>query len=292
MFSEVILYLPHSKELKLEEAVQLYEEKVSGERKIQIVKKQVMEFLDDVTEARFFVEEVMKEIDVDQTGFEMDPTLAQENLECENEQMLEHPDYGHINPDIVDVNDEIPIKSIYKKVEIQSIDILKRKTRSLDDFQRHVINKAVKFAKDVVKSRNGFNKLPISPLLMVHGGAGAGKSTVIDVLAQWVELILQKEGDDLNSPCVIKCAPTGAAAANIEGQTLHSSFNFSYDGKCYSLNDKARDQRREILKNLKMVSIFSELDFRHLIKKFLLSKKSFLSKIDKYHFFHKRLLFY
>ena len=261
MFSEVILYFPHTKELKLEEAIELYEEKVSGERKIQIVKKQVMEFLDDVTEARFFVEEVMKEIDVNQTGFEMDPTLAQENLDCEDEEIVEHPDYGHINPDIVDMNDEVPLKSIYRKVEIQSMDILKKKTRSLDEFQRHVINTAVKFAKDVVKSRNGFQKLPISPLLMVHGGAGAGKSTVIDVLAQWMQLILQKEGDDLDSPCVIKCAPTGAAAANIEGQTLHSSFNFSYDGKCYSLNDKARDQRRVVLKNLKMVSIFYNFNF-------------------------------
>ena len=263
MFSEVILYFPHTQELKLEEAIELYEEKVSGERKIQIVKKQVMEFLDDVTEARFFVEEVMKEIDVNQTGFEMDPTLAQENLDCEDEEIVEHPDYGHINPDIVDMNDEVPLKSIYRKVEIQSMDVLKKKTRSLDEFQRHVINKAVKFAKDVVKSRNGFQKLPISPLLMVHGGAGAGKSTVIDVLAQWMQLILQKEGDDLDSPCVIKCAPTGAAAANIEGQTLHSSFNFSYDGKCYSLNDKARDQRRVLLKNLKMVSIFYNFIFLH-----------------------------
>ena len=257
MFSEVILYYPHNKELKLEEAFDMYEERISGERKVQIVKNQVMEFLEDVTEARFFVEEVMKEIDLEKIGFAMDPTAAQENLDCDDEGLVDHPDYGHINPDIVDdVKDEILMKSIYRKVEIQSMDILKEKTRNLDEFQRHVINKAVKFAKDIVKARNGFQKPPPSPLLMVHGGAGAGKSTVIDVLAQWVQLILQKEGDDTNSPCVIKCAPTGAASANIEGQTLHSSFNFSYDGKCYSLNDKARDQRREILKNLKMVSFF------------------------------------
>ena len=45
----------------------------------------------------------------------MDPTLAQENLDCEDEEIVEHPDYGHINPDIVDVNDEVPLKSIYRK---------------------------------------------------------------------------------------------------------------------------------------------------------------------------------
>ena len=257
MFSEVILYFPHIKELKLEETFEFYEEKINGERKVDLVKRQVMEFLEDVNEARYFVEEALKDIDVQETGFALDSTFAQANLDCEDEGIVEHPDYGHINPEIVDdVNDEIPIKSIYRKVEIQSKDILNQKTRNLDEFQRHVVNIGIKFAKDVVKSRNGFQKPPESPLLMVHGGAGAGKSTVIDILAQWVELILQKEGDDTNSPCVLTCAPTGTAAANIEGQTLHSSFNFSYDGKSYSLNDKSRDQRRELLKNLKMVSNF------------------------------------
>ena len=256
MFSEVMLYYPHSKELKLEEVSDFYEEKIQGIRKVDLVKRQVMEYLEDVTEARHFVEEVMKEMDLNATGMAMDPTLAQENLDCEEEGIMEHPDYFHINPKNVDeFKDEIPLKSMYRKIEIQPIEVLRKKTRDLDIFQRHVINTGVKFAKDVVKSRNNFSEPPVSPLLMVHGGAGAGKSTVINILAQWVQLILQKEGDDLNSPCVIKCAPTGTAAANIEGQTLHSSFNFSYDGKCYSLNDKSRDQRIEILKNLKMVRI-------------------------------------
>ena len=75
-------------------------------------------------------------------------------------------------------------------------------------------------------------------------------------MAQWVQFILQKEGDSTDSPCVLKVAPTGAAASLIEGQTLHAAFWFSFGGKSYSLSDKARDQTREILKNLKMVSIF------------------------------------
>ena len=88
--------------------------------------------------------------------------------------------------------------------------------------------------------------------------AGSGKSTVINVLAQWVELILQKEGDNSESPCVLKVAPTGCAASYIEGQTLHTAFSFSYDGKSHSLPDKARDLKREILRNLKMVSNLSQ----------------------------------
>ena len=53
----------------------------------------------------------------------------------------------------------------------------------------------------------------------------------------------------------MKVAPTGTAASNIEGQTLHTAFSFSFDGKTYSLSDKARDLRRKILCNLKMIII-------------------------------------
>ena len=37
--------------------------------------------------------------------------------------------------------------------------------------------------------------------------------------------------------------------------TLHSAFGFSFENKHYTLSDKTRDARRNILKNLKMVII-------------------------------------
>ena len=104
-----------------------------------------------------------------------------------------------------------------------------------------MINIGVEYAKDIVKARKEGNSHPTAPLVMVHGGAGAGKSTVINILAQWTQKILQKEGDKIECPCVIKTAFTGTAASNIEGQTLHASFGFSFDNKHYSLSDKSRD---------------------------------------------------
>ena len=103
--------------------------------------------------------------------------------------------------------------------------MLKENTRSLDNYQREVINIGVKYAKDIVKSKREGNITPTAPLLMVHGGAGAGKSTVIKVLAQWMQKILQKEGDDLECPCVVKTAFTGTAAANIDCQDCHASLS-------------------------------------------------------------------
>ena len=262
MFSEVILYYPHNEEIKLEDSASLYEETFCGERKVDIIKKQVMENLEDVTEARYYVEEVFKEIDMEKSEIAMDPAFAQENLDCMENGIAEHSDYIHLDPEMLDLeNENLSSKSIYRRVEIPSLDSLKVKTRALDKFQRHVVDIGIQFSKDVVKARNSFSKPPNSPLLMVHGGAGAGKSTVINILAQWVQFILQKEGDSTDSPCVLKVAPTGAAASLIEGQTLHAAFRFSFGGKSYSLSDKARDQTREILKNLKMVSIFYSFFF-------------------------------
>ena len=117
------------------------------------------------------------------------------------------------------------------------------------------MNVVIKYAKDIVKSRQNGNNPPEAELLMVHGGAGAGKSTVIHVIEQWATYILRKEGDDLDQPCVIKAAFTGCAASNIKGQTLHQAFGFSFSDKHFSLSDKIRDKRRAELKNLKIVII-------------------------------------
>ena len=132
---------------------------------------------------------------------------------------------------------------------------MKTKTRTLDENQREVLNVVVKHTKDIVKSRQNRDAPPEAVLLMVHGGAGAGKSTVIHVIEQWATHILRKEGDNLDQPCVIKAAFTGCAASNIRGQTLHQAFGFSFSDKHYSLGDKVRDKRRTELKNLKIVII-------------------------------------
>ena len=87
------------------------------------------------------------------------------------------------------------------------------------------------------------------------GGAGSGKSTVINILKQWLHLIFRNEGDNPDYPYVIVVAPTGTAAANVRGQTLHSAFGFNFGNKHYSLSDKKRDKTRTLLKNLRVVII-------------------------------------
>ena len=54
----------------------------------------------------------------------------------------------------------------------------------MDVHQREVMNIGVKYARGIIKARKEGNTLPTTLLLMVHGGTGAGKYTVITVLTQ------------------------------------------------------------------------------------------------------------
>ena len=73
---------------------------------------------------------------------------------------------------------------------------------------------------------------PDAPLVMVHGGAGAGKSTVIKVVASWTQKILQQAGDNPDCPCVVITAFCGTAASSVNGQTLHGAFGFPFSSVC------------------------------------------------------------
>ena len=257
LLSELMLYRPVQAEIDVDHAEAMYEETYDGKRKCELVKSQVMEHLEGVEEARYYVDQVKKELDLTDTAKQLDPTLEQDNADCDEEVEVEHPEFLHIDPGQITTEKNTTPKAaaIYRRVEVPTDIILKERTRSLDYWQREVVNIGVKYAKDIVKGRRNANSLPTPPVYMVHGGAGAGKSAVIEVLAPWMQKILQQEGNDIECPCVLKTAFTGCAASNIEGQTLHGSFGFSFDNKHYSLNDKSRDEKRAMMKCLRIVIV-------------------------------------
>ena len=90
---------------------------------------------------------------------------------------------------------------------------------------------------------------------MVDGSAGSGKSRTIDIVREFIQLIMQQPGDDPDCPHVLLCAPTGSAAVNINGSTLHSTFGFTFGNEHYSLPDKKRDSKRSFFKNVKFLLI-------------------------------------
>ena len=111
------------------------------------------------------------------------------------------------------------------------------------------------YAQDVIIARKGKIPYPSAPFLMVHGGAGSGKSTLINVISQYTHHILRRDGDDPDCPYVLLSAFTGSAASNIAGQTLHTLFSFNFGAGYMSLSDKQGDLKRNLYKNLKMLII-------------------------------------
>ena len=232
----------------------LYKE---NQERIKKIKSKVMEHLESVEEARYFVEEATQKLNLEEIGVNLDAAKEQVDAECQEEIEEIHPDYVHLDTEnIGEIEENIKkVQNIYRTIDLPNISELKEKTRQLDPFQREVIDIMVKYAKDIIKSQREGNPVPDPPNLMVHGGAGSGKTFVIKILAYWVQYILQKPGDAFNSPYVIKSAFTGTAASLIEGMTLHSAFGFEFGNKHYSLSDKRRDAKKNILRNLKLIII-------------------------------------
>ena len=75
--------------------------------------------------------------------------------------------------------------------------VQKEETQNPDKFQRKTLDIGLKYAREVVKARNHKNEIQEDPHVIVLGGAGSGKSTVIDSLKQWTEKTLRKPGDEL-----------------------------------------------------------------------------------------------
>ena len=103
--------------------------------------------------------------------------IQQENADCEEIEIVEHPDMIHADPDQITTEEVRRATTINRKIKIPNDVELKKNTQSLDKYQRKVINIGVKYAKGLVKARKEGNISPTAPLLMVHGGAGAGNQS-------------------------------------------------------------------------------------------------------------------
>ena len=151
--------------------------------------------------------------------------------------------------------------------------------RQLDQRQKEVLSIGVEYAKRVVtfnKSRKPTNftspnqeqstsansylkssylKRPSPPLIIVHGGAGTGKSRVINSLYTMMSSIFKQPGDDPCCPYVVLSSFTGAASANIGGQTLHSLFGFKFGNSFLSMTERQRAEKRNLFRNLRCIIV-------------------------------------
>ena len=255
-YAQLQMFLPFKREEDLEpdnfeKCELLYNQKsqYNNSLKIENVRSKLMQYLQSVEEGTERAEEMI----TSNIGDTIDPALEQENDDCEEIGVIDHPDFLFKDPS--DLNMNITEVKKYKAIDLHDEETLDRMSINLDEDQRIVLEIGVDYAKYIVKARKAKEARTAPPLLVVQGGAGTGKSTVIDILSQQMEKILRTPGDNPDHPYIIKAAFTGTAAANIKGQTMHNAFSFSFGNEFFSLGDKARDERRNLLENLRVVII-------------------------------------
>ena len=259
-FSEAMLYTPFEDEDELTETISKakIESGLAWETffaKITHVKNQAMEFLEDHEEARMMAAELF--IDSHLTGELIDPEGEQENTEDLQEVISQDVQFAHLDPDYM-MNPEQSadvFEKSFRPIEVRPFQQLREEARQKDFYQKKVLEIAIRYARGIVKARKGKNPRPSAPLLIVDGPAGTGKSCTINIVKQMAQMILQQPGDNPECPFILLCAPTGTAAVNIKGQTLHSTFGFTFDNDHNSLSDKIRDKKRAVFRNLSIVII-------------------------------------
>ena len=219
---------------------------------IKYVKSKVMPYLNHVEEG---IDNAEQLVDNSEMGEQLDAENQQQNDDDELEVVrvgddgVAEFDYNKLTSD----TNTAPMDRLFKRVEVWDTDLLKAKTRELDDDQLFVVNTLVDYVKKYKTAVLCNNKVPEPVYLKVFRAAGTGKSFLISLLSQWVELLLRTEGDNPDCPHIIRTSFTGSAASAIEGQTLHSSFALNFSGASESLDDKKRDKMRHVLKNLRVV---------------------------------------
>lgn len=89
--------------------------------------------------------------------------------------MGENPEFSAVDPELLDEMEEERVRvTDFGRVVVPDKEVLKEKTRGLDNDQRRVLDIAIKFARDVRKARTKGRAPPEPPHLMVHGTAGTG----------------------------------------------------------------------------------------------------------------------
>ena len=192
---------------------------------------------------------------------ELDNQGAQDQADAEEEGLVDDPDFVTFQWQGDD--DEQPKSkrkenldcAKFKRITLPSNEHLIAMTRQLVTEQKIILRDVIKYCKSVRRARDS-QHVKISPIRMIiHGGAGTGKTFLNKVLAYHAEKILRQPGDHPDKPRVLLCAPTGKAASLIGGITLHKAFSLQFDNKHHGLSDKQLAEFRSHFEELRLIII-------------------------------------
>ena len=180
----------------------------------------------------------------------LDAFAQQENEEVEDllcEQNLDEDEQEDTSTDLAGAISERPC--------VLLDDGINQQICSLNTKQREIFDTVLAWAKKFVKARNCKNSENVDPLyVFLTGQGGCGKSHLVKTIFHALSKVFLRKGSDPNKPRVLLLAPTGVAAVNINGTTIHSGLGIH--GKVYApLSDRSRASLRNKLCEITVVII-------------------------------------
>jgi hypothetical protein len=167
------------------------------------------------------------------------------------------PQYEILNPDQLDEEevDNVPVETTMTHCPISSDssvptllpeDEYLNIVRSLNVKQRQLFQVVLDWSNNLLIGHGKQTQIPFN--YFITGGAGTGKSHLIKALHQMVIRTLRREGDDPTTLKVLLTAPTGTAAHNINGLTIHSALQMQLGQGAKSSYHRLGDEKRNTLR--------------------------------------------
>ena len=192
------------------------------------------------------------------------PGVEQQNIEDEQEGNVEE---RHLEQQDLDENAELMMakvdNGIGQRFDTQTDTNLMssaeycKKMRQLNKEQQNIVQYHRKWCKSLIRAARHNKPVPKAYKVFISGPGGVGKSHVIDLLKNDTHRLLRYlpsvHPHDVLS---LVCAPTGTAAFNISGMTIHSTFFIPVAMKQYrTIGADTLNTLRNKLNNLKVVII-------------------------------------
>ena len=192
------------------------------------------------------------------------PGVEQQNIEDRQEGIVEE---RHLEQQDLDENAELVMakcdQGIGQRFDTQTDTSLMssaeycKKMQKLNKEQRNIVQYHRKWCKSVIQAARHNKPAPKAYKVFISGPGGVGKSHVIDLLKNDTYRLLRHlpsvHPHDILS---LICAPTGTAAFNISGMTIHSTFLIPIAMKQYrNIGVDTLNTLRNKLNNLKVIII-------------------------------------
>ena len=165
-------------------------------------------------------------------------------------------EFAMINPDMIDYDDGSDFMLQSTSIPSASVDNLflppeefYSMCSGLNKTQRRFFNffmTYVMMSKTCLRNNQGE---PNPFYIYLSGGAGVGKSFLINVITEYAKRNLKFHGQNLDQPSIVVTASTGKAASHINGLTLHSAFHLQVNGN-FQKNADFRPPSKELLQRL------------------------------------------